>query len=145
MNLKIKNLRRIVLLSFIVLLMLNACFSAAKSRERLSIKVRARALDRDILAYGKIKIIGVKESIVNVRVNIVLYGPNGDLLASDQFIVSGSAEKGKAILNFIYTFEDCIKDGGIYTLKVTATYKGITATATFKFDPPTGGTPGLPF
>jgi hypothetical protein len=111
----------------------------------IMVNVKAQANGNDIVVSGKVFLNGLegKENI-SVDIRITIKGPNGDPRKAT-FRISGLSDgSGVTILPYEYTFKDCVNEKGIYEIEVTAKYKNLDATAYFKFDPPSGGTPGVP-
>jgi len=115
------------------------------NKTSIMVNVKAQANGNDIAVSGKVFLNGLEgKENVSVGITITIKGPNGDLRKAT-FRISGLSDgSGVAILPYEYTFKDCVNEKGIYEIEVTAKYKNLDATAYFKFDPPAGGTPGVP-
>lgn len=111
----------------------------------IKVNVHARARNGSIIVSGNIllKKLESKENIT-VKVEIVVKRPDDSVVIAVFNIYGLTRDNGVTILPYVYVFEDCINEKGIYEIKVTASCMELEDTAYFKFDPPTGGTPGVP-
>ncbi|MCX8170574.1 MAG: hypothetical protein N3E47_01185 [Candidatus Bathyarchaeota archaeon] len=122
--------------------------SIALAREQsIKVNVHAQAKNGNITVSGKVFLRGLEgDGKISVDIEINVARPDGMIItASFSLIVCGqSRSSGVTIIEYEHTFENCVNEKGIYKIEVAAEYNGLMDKAFFKFDPPTGGTPGVP-
>lgn len=126
----------------LIMLLLSVAPIALANKTFVKVNVHAKAEGDDIVVNGKVFLHGV-EGDSEVYVTIIL-SRDGEKIAQEQLVLQCSSANGVTKVPYSYTFEDCITVKGFYVVEVTATCCDLTAKATFKFDPPGGGTPGVP-
>ncbi|MEM4576207.1 MAG: hypothetical protein QW701_01950 [Candidatus Nezhaarchaeales archaeon] len=126
----------------LVVLLLSVAPMVLASKTFVKVNVHAKANGDDIVVSGKVFLQGV-EGNPEVYVTIVL-SRDGEKVAQGQLVLQCPSVNGVTKIPYSYVFEDCITVKGLYVIEVTATCGDLTAKATFKFDPPGGGTPGVP-
>ncbi|MEM2454966.1 MAG: hypothetical protein QXN21_03375 [Candidatus Bathyarchaeia archaeon] len=133
----------IVLLAAVIL---SSISIALASEPSIKVSVYAKAKDCDIIVIGKVFLSGLESGKkVTVSIAVTVKKPDGSAERATFRITGLSDSNGVTILPYEYVFKDCVNKKGIYEIEVIATYNKLTDRAFFKFDPPTGGTPGVPF
>lgn len=136
----------IVAAVLLFVILLSSSSIALASESSIKVNVYAKAEDNNIIVSGKVFLSDLEsEKRVTIDITITLRKPDGSGERAKISITGLSDDNGVTILPYEYTFKDSINKKGIYEITVTAKYQGLTDTAYFKFDPPTGGTPGVPF
>ncbi|MCS7139861.1 MAG: hypothetical protein N3F04_06070 [Candidatus Nezhaarchaeota archaeon] len=136
------------IVAFAILLaaiLLSSASVVLASEPSIMVTVRAQAKGNDIVVSGKVFLSGVEGKIATVHIEIVVERPDGSFERATFKVSAPISDSGVTKLPYEYVFSDCINEGGFYKVKVIAKYKKLTDEATFGFDPPTGGTPGIPF
>ncbi|MEM1585956.1 MAG: hypothetical protein QW457_00690 [Candidatus Bathyarchaeia archaeon] len=126
--------------------LLSSSSIALASEPSIKVNVHAKAEGNSITASGKVFLSGLESGKeVTIYIMIILRKPDGSNEEAE-FSITGLIDGNcVTILPYEYTFKGCINKKGIYKITVTAIYEELMDTAYFKFDPPTGGTPGVPF
>ena len=130
---------------FVVTLLSSAQIALAEG-PAIRVIVHATAKDSDIIVSGKVFLKGLEDGReVDVTIMITVKKPGDSSITYTSIRVEGVTwYEGVTKLSFEHIFEGCVNEKGIYEIEVTATCGGLVDTAFFKFDPPTGGTPGVP-
>lgn len=140
----VSSIMAAILLSVVLL---SSSSIALASKPSIKVNVHAKAKGDDIIASGKVFLRDL-ESGKNVTINItiILEKPD-DSSERTEFSITGLIDGNVVtILPYEHTFKGCVNKKGIYEITVTARCdEELMDTAYFKFDPPTGGTPGVPF
>ncbi|MEM1674684.1 MAG: hypothetical protein QXN24_08175 [Candidatus Bathyarchaeia archaeon] len=131
--------------AFFIVTLLSSAQIALSEEPAIRVIVHAMAKDSDIIVGGKVFLKGLEDGReVDVTITITVKKP-GNTSICETFCVEGVTQyKGVTKILFEHIFEGCVNEKGIYEIEVTATCGGLVDTAFFKFDPPTGGTPGVP-
>lgn len=129
---------------FLTIILLNSLSVASATGPSIKVNVRAKAEGRNLTVSGKVFLRGLEcEGTIYVSIRIIAKGPSNEGTVRRE--VSGEIRSNSVtILPYEYTFEDFVNEKGIYEIEVTAECGRLSDTAFFKFDPPTGGTPGVP-
>lgn len=133
------------LLAVFLLLMTSTSIQINALSDDFKVDVHAKVVEanddslrNDIAISGNIIISGM-EGIINVDLQIDVVRPDGTR-KTQHLILEGKAWKNR---NTLLTYETTVMDfatmKGMYYVTVTASSADLTASASFKFDPPGGG------
>jgi len=142
---KAQNIKRLIPLLLLALLTISV-FPVYAADEDLKVTVHAeKGENNSIVVSGKIILKGIECEDDAVKVTITIRTPSGEETSQNKMVSVGDVnEHGSTLLTYEETFCNVVSEKGIYTVYVTASIDGYSATADFKFDPPCSGTPGCP-
>jgi len=143
-GMKAQNIKRLIPLLLLALLMISV-FPVYAANEDLKVTVHAKKGENNsIVISGKIILKGIECEDDAVKVTITIHTPLEETSRNKMVPVGDVNEHGSTTLIYEETICNVVSEKGMYTVSVTASIDGYSATAVFKFDPPCGGTPGCP-
>ncbi|MEM3816170.1 MAG: hypothetical protein QW341_04920 [Candidatus Bathyarchaeia archaeon] len=136
----------VVVAVFLAMIFLNDLSIVSATNPSIKVNVRAKAEGENLIVIGKVFLRGLDSEVSTVCVEITITARSpDDSTEKRRMEVSGEiCSNGVTVLQFEHKFEGFVKEKGIYEVEVTAKCGELSDTAFFKFDPPTGGTPGVP-
>ncbi|MEM2455428.1 MAG: hypothetical protein QXN21_05760 [Candidatus Bathyarchaeia archaeon] len=134
----------VVVAVFLAMIFLNDLSIVSATNPSIKVNVRAKAESGNLIVIGKVFLRGLDSEVSTVCVEITARSPDGSIEERSMGVSGEICSNGVTVLQFEYKFEGFVKEKGIYEVEVTAKCGKLSDTAFFKFDPPTGGTPGVP-